>query len=86
MRTFKTFMAVAMVAVAAMCVEPAFAQSYSKKEKKEKPVKDGKKRRGIILTGFKEKIDGIFEFFGDDDPQPIAGNNDNEEEETEEKA
>lgn len=35
MRTFKTFMAVAMVAVAAMCVEPAFAQSYSKKEKKE---------------------------------------------------
>ena len=35
MRTFKTFMAVAMVAVAAMSVEPAFAQDYSKKEKKE---------------------------------------------------
>lgn len=35
MRTFKTFMAVAMVAVAAMSVEPAVAQDYSKKEKKE---------------------------------------------------
>lgn len=35
MRTLKTFMAVAVVAVAAMSVEPAFAQDYSKKEKKE---------------------------------------------------
>lgn len=35
MRTFKTFMAVAICAVAAMSFEPAFAQDYTKKEKKE---------------------------------------------------
>ena len=35
MKTFKTIMAVAMCAVAAMCVEPAFAQDYSEKEKRE---------------------------------------------------
>lgn len=35
MRTFKTFMAVAMVAVAAMNVDSAFANDYSSKEKKE---------------------------------------------------
>lgn len=35
MKTFKTIMAVAMCAVAAMCVEPAFAQDLSNKEKRE---------------------------------------------------
>lgn len=35
MRTFKTFVAVAMVTVAVMSVETAFAQDYTKKEKKE---------------------------------------------------
>lgn len=35
MRTFKTFMAVAICAVAAMSVEPVFSQDYTKKEKKE---------------------------------------------------
>ena len=35
MRTFKTFMAIAMVAVASMTVESAFAQDYTKQEKKD---------------------------------------------------
>ena len=35
MRTFKTFMAVAICAVAAMSVEPVFAQDYTRREKKE---------------------------------------------------
>lgn len=35
MKTFKTFMAVAMVAVASMSVEPAFAQNYYKQQKQE---------------------------------------------------
>lgn len=35
MRAFKKFMAVAMFAVAVMSVEPAFAQDYSNKEKRE---------------------------------------------------
>lgn len=35
MKTFKTFVAVAICAVAALSVEPAFAQDYTKKEKKE---------------------------------------------------
>ena len=45
MRTFKTFMAVAMVAVAAMSVEPAFAQDYSKKERREmaRDIKDSER-------------------------------------------
>ena len=45
MRTFKTFMAVAMVAVAAMSVQPAFAQDYSKKEKREmaRDIKDSER-------------------------------------------
>ena len=45
MRTLKTFMAVAMVAVVAMSIEPAFAQDYSKKEKREfkKDIKDSER-------------------------------------------
>ena len=45
MRTFKTFMAVAMVAVAAMSVEPAFAQDYSRREKREfkRDIKDSER-------------------------------------------
>ncbi len=35
MKTFRTIMAVAICAVAAMSVEPAFAQDYTKKEKRE---------------------------------------------------
>lgn len=35
MKTLKTFMAVALVAVASMSVKPAFAQDYTKQEKKE---------------------------------------------------
>lgn len=35
MRTIKTFMAVAICAVAAMSVEPVFAQDYTRREKKE---------------------------------------------------
>ena len=35
MRTFKIFMAVAMVAVAAMSIDPAFAQADSRREQKE---------------------------------------------------
>ena len=57
---------------------------------KEKSKKEGRKRRGIISIfkgGFNNRIDSIFEFLDDDDtPQPIVENEDNEEEETEEKA
>lgn len=35
MKTLKTFMVIAVCAVAAMSVEPAFAQEYTKKEKRE---------------------------------------------------
>ena len=58
-------------------------------KKEKKPKERTAKRRGIISIvkdGLQTQIDNIFEFFGDEDtPQPVAGNDENEEE-TEEKA
>lgn len=45
MRTFKTIMAVVMVAIAAISVEPAFAQDYTRREKREfkRDIKDSER-------------------------------------------